>query len=488
MLGRWTRVRGPCAILVRFYRSHLPTAPMNSAIRLGLCLATASVLTSCISGSFGEPEATRDATPPPHHNPFFVSKLAPIPPKKPSTLRIEPGRADLLSGRATRLHLHLVDSSGTYYYGGTLSTFRNMWCKVRDSVNGEVRDIKNFTIKEVTERDREPLAVALVMDHSGSMGDARARIVQDAARAFIRRKATEDAIALVRYDHRIRLDAPLTTDPDVLTAALPVNGLEGLGGGTAILSGAAMGIQHLRTEGRGFQRRAVVVFTDGQENSSSITRDSLIALSMSSGIPICAVDFGNGIEEGYSQSLASATGGAYQHIYQSQEFAPMFEDVYKRLKNSYVVEYTPEGYGLHHVTVTFCYPKDTLTSTFVYDNTPDIGSISLINVSFETNKALLTAESKTAIDHVVRLMKAFPTMTIELRGHTDNQNRTGDPEHNNKLSQKRAEAVRDAIVKGGITANRVSAKGFGDSVPVASNAEEEGRARNRRTEFIVITK
>jgi outer membrane protein OmpA-like peptidoglycan-associated protein len=461
---------------------------MNSAIRLAFALACLAVLSSCVTGSFSEPEATRDATPPPNYNPFFVSKIAPIPPQKPSTLRIEPGRADLQLGRSARLHLHLVDSSGTYYYGGTLSTFRTMWCKVRDSVNGEVRDVKNFTIKEVTEREREPLAVALVMDHSGSMGDVRARTVQEAARAFIKRKATEDAIALIRYDHRTRLDAPLTTDPDVLNAALPVNGLQGLGGGTAILSGVAMGIQHLRTEGRGFERRAVIIFTDGKENSSSISRDSLVALSISSGIPICAVDFGNGIQTGYSQSLAQSTGGAYQHIYRSQDFAPMFEDVYKRLKNSYVVEYTPEGYGVHHVSVTFCYPKDTLTSTFVFDNTPDIGSISLINVSFETNKALLTAESRTAIDHVARLMKAFPTMTIELRGHTDNQNRTGDPEHNNKLSQKRAEAVRDALVKAGIDAKRVTAKGFGETVPVASNADDEGRARNRRTEFIVLTK
>jgi outer membrane protein OmpA-like peptidoglycan-associated protein/Mg-chelatase subunit ChlD len=461
---------------------------MKSAVWSSLALACATLLSSCVTGSFGEPPAVRDATPPPNYNPFFVSKTAPLPAQKPSTLRIEPGRADLQRGRTARLHLHLVDSSGTFYYGGTLSTFRTMWCKVRDSINGEVRTVKDFVIKEVSEREREPLAVALVMDHSGSMGDNRARIVQEAARAFIKRKATEDALALIRYDHRIRLDAPLTTDPDILIAALPVNGLEGFGGGTAILSGAAMGIQHLRSEGRGFQRRAVLIFTDGQENSSTITRDSLIALSLSSGIPICAVDFGNGIQPDFSRSLAMATGGAYQHIYRSQEFAPMFEDVYKRLKNSYVVEYTPEGYGVHHVTVTFCYPNDTLTSTFTFDNTPDIGSISMLNVSFETNKATLTAESRSAIDHVVRLMKVFTNMTIELRGHTDNVNKTNDPEYNNKLSQKRAEAVRDAIVKAGIDAKRVTAKGYGDTMPIAPNTDEEGRAKNRRTEFIVLTK
>lgn len=459
--------------------------PLRALFPALLC---ATFITSCFSGTYGEPEAAFDATPPPTHNPFFVSKTAPIPPQKPSTLRIEPGRADLVSGKTARLHLHLVDSTGTYYYGATLSQSKNMWCTVRDSINGESTDVRDFVVREVTEREREPLAIALVMDHSGSMGNERARIMQEAAAAFVRRKGTEDALALIRYDHRTVLSVALTTNPDSLLAAHPINGLQQLGGGTAILSGAALGIEHLRSEGRGFKRRAVVIFTDGQENSSSIARDSLIALSISTGIPICAVDFGAGIQPGFSSSLASATGGSYQHIYRSAEFAPMFEDVYKRLKNSYVIDFSPDGYGVHHVTVTFCYPKDTLRSTFVFDNTPDIGSISMINVSFETNKAIITSDSKRSIDHVLRLMKAFPKMTIELRGHTDNQNRTGDPDHNNKLSQKRAEAVRDALVKSGVDAKRVAAKGFGDTVPLAPNDSDEGRARNRRTEFIVLTR
>ena len=82
-------------------------------------------------------------------------------------------------------------------------------------------------------------------------------------------------------------------------------------------------------------------------------------------------------------------------------------------------------------------------------------------------------------------MKAMPTMTIELRGHTDSTNNTGDPAFNNKLSQQRADAVKEALISNGIVADRIVSRGFGDTVPVANNSTEDGRARNRRTEFVI---
>lgn len=450
-----------------------------------LALLTAG-LTSCMT--YKEPPATADAVPPPGYAPRFVQTIAPLPQTLPGGLALSAGRADMSDPRTVRLLMHLVDTSGTYYYGGTLATFRSMWCLVTDTINGVATPVKNFTVREVTERERVPIAVAIVTDHSGSMGDARARAVQDAVRAFIARKNAEDALALVRYDHTTRIEAPLTADPTVLSSTLLTNGLEGMGGGTAIHSGIAAAIDHLDTAARSYARKAVLVFTDGQENSSKISRDTMISMAIAKGVSVCAVDFGAGINEGYMEGIARATGGSYQHIYGTAEFKPMFEDVYRRLKNAYILEYTPDDYGVHTVGVRFCHPKDSLEATFSFDNTPDIGTISLLNVNFDVNKATLTPESMRAVNNVVRLMRAFPKMTIELRGHTDSQNRTGDKDHNTKLSQKRSEAVRDAIVKAGIDGTRIKALGLGDTVPVAPNDTEEGRARNRRTEFIVLTR
>lgn len=450
------------------------------------CLIAGFVAFGC--SGFKEPPSTVDADPPPGYNPLFVRSIAPLPAQKPASLSMKATRIERTSGKTIRVYMHLVDSTGTYYYGASQGAFRSLWCSIVEQVGSERSDVKKYTLKEVTERDREPTAVALVMDNSGSMGDPRARAVQDAAEMFARKKAPEDAMAFVRYDEHAVVESALTTNVDTLLAHLQKNGLEGFGGGTAIHSGIGAAIDHLNATAGSFNRKAVVVFTDGQENSSKISKDSAILMAQKYGITVCAVDFGAGINEGYMESISKPTGGSYSHIYRTSEFPLMFEDVYRRIKNFYVLEYTPDEYGVHTVNVKLCFPKDTVQSSFTYDNTPDVGSIALLNVFFDNNKSTLQAESKRALNNVVTLMKVYPNMTIEVRGHTDNSNKSTDVNYNTTLSQKRADAVRDALVKTGIDSKRITSKGFGDAQPVAPNTTEEGKAQNRRTEFIVISR
>jgi OmpA-OmpF porin, OOP family len=79
-------------------------------------------------------------------------------------------------------------------------------------------------------------------------------------------------------------------------------------------------------------------------------------------------------------------------------------------------------------------------------------------------------------------MKSFDTATVLIEGHTDSK---GNDNYNMKLSQRRADAVRKFIVdRHGIAADRLATKGFGETKPVASNATEEGRAKNRRVDAI----
>jgi len=79
-------------------------------------------------------------------------------------------------------------------------------------------------------------------------------------------------------------------------------------------------------------------------------------------------------------------------------------------------------------------------------------------------------------------MKSFDTATVLLEGHTDNK---GADKYNMKLSQRRADAVRTFIIEQhGVDAGRLTAKGFGETKPVASNATDEGRAKNRRVEAV----
>ncbi|MGL4370687.1 MAG: OmpA family protein, partial [Spirochaetota bacterium] len=102
-------------------------------------------------------------------------------------------------------------------------------------------------------------------------------------------------------------------------------------------------------------------------------------------------------------------------------------------------------------------------------------------VQFEYNKAYLRRQSLGILDGVVRMMKENPSLKCEVRGHTDS---TGDAAYNMKLSERRADAVKEYMIKNGISPERLMSKGFGSTVPAAPNDTEQGRAKNRRTEFI----
>jgi outer membrane protein OmpA-like peptidoglycan-associated protein len=108
------------------------------------------------------------------------------------------------------------------------------------------------------------------------------------------------------------------------------------------------------------------------------------------------------------------------------------------------------------------------------------GFISLY-VNFDTGKATIKADSAETLDAAAGALKAAASLRIEVGGHTDN---VGTPEANQRLSQERAQAVMAALVARGIKADRLTAKGYGQTAPIADNRTEEGRGKNRRVELV----
>lgn len=87
------------------------------------------------------------------------------------------------------------------------------------------------------------------------------------------------------------------------------------------------------------------------------------------------------------------------------------------------------------------------------------------------------------LNMIVSILKSNPLLKFEIDGHTDN---TGQSAHNLSLSQQRANAVKVQLTKLGINGSRLTTKGFGDSKPISDNSTPEGKANNRRVEFIKI--
>lgn len=102
-------------------------------------------------------------------------------------------------------------------------------------------------------------------------------------------------------------------------------------------------------------------------------------------------------------------------------------------------------------------------------------------ILFDVDKAVIKPQSMGTINEIYQFLKDDPSLKFEIDGHTDN---SGDSQHNLQLSQDRADSVKVQLVSLGIDTARLTTKGFGDSKPMADNSSPEGKANNRRVEFV----
>lgn len=108
----------------------------------------------------------------------------------------------------------------------------------------------------------------------------------------------------------------------------------------------------------------------------------------------------------------------------------------------------------------------------------------LNNIHFDLDKATFKPESFAEMNNLIAILEQYPKMVIQLNGHTDSLNTDA---YNLELSNRRAKAVYDYVVSKGIAPKRLKWKGFGESKPLTENSSEEGRAINRRVEFLILS-
>lgn len=153
----------------------------------------------------------------------------------------------------------------------------------------------------------------------------------------------------------------------------------------------------------------------------------------------------------------------------------------------YAIEINASGY-LYYLDIlnyTTASGDEKLRQDFFLRKVEVGTKVVLDHIYFETGKAILRPESEEALNHVLRFLENNPSMRLEISGHTDN---TGSLRINQKLSRDRASSVVNYLQGKGIPQGMLESKGYADTQPVAENNTSEGRTKNRRVEFKVLSK
>ena len=160
-----------------------------------------------------------------------------------------------------------------------------------------------------------------------------------------------------------------------------------------------------------------------------------------------------------------------------------------RLINIPRIDFDPKGislYTYHARNERLYYVKNVRIAeggVKYYDRVMQDGKIIANGIRFDTGKSTLKPESMGVINEIYQLMNDNPDLKFSVEGHTDN---VGDDASNLKLSAERAERVMNTLIDMGISADRLSSKGLGETMPMDDNNVPEGRANNRRVEFVKI--
>ena len=451
----------------------------------------------------------------------------------------------VVTGQNAGVQVQIVDKNGNHYYGAGTDEWKKIWCNllVRGS-DGNPRQIDDFTVTEHRSVDTLPYAMAMVLDFSGSMGWAKADKLQGGVEEFIAKKKDKDEMAIFKYDHKVVRETGLTGNRDRLVRRLYHTDFSAYGGSTALLDAVNAGIFSVKNA-RNVARKVVVVFTDGMENSSIVTKNEVLANAIESGVSIMAIGYGDQVNRSYLKTLAYNTQGGYYHLYNSSDFDWIFEDIYNKTLNYYSVNYQTLDKGSQVYMLKIC--DDTLTTDTLlveFDNDPV--DVDLLWKSDDHYVGNPVSESTPVVDwleynypnlsdytHIKVKQPAVPErvrisedkmtriedefMQIELpkfnfyydevRTVKDTQKRireladfmakypsilleiightdnSGTLEYNDSLALNRARKVKGLIVSAGVPPQRLVVKGYGETSPVASNETEAGRARNRRVEF-----
>ncbi|MDC1068746.1 OmpA family protein [Candidatus Kapabacteria bacterium] len=352
-----------------------------------------------------------------------------------------------------------------------------------------VEDIPDFNVREFGKDDSIAFNIMLTLDYSGSISQMM-ETIKEATEIFVKLKYPYDKVGINSFNNKFSVKVPLASDTSNIMNIFRAVAEDDMGLFSAVYNAAYNSLKLFEGTNQDTPR-FLVLFSDGDDNYSQVTIREVIKLANELNVNIFTVAFGYSIDENL-EYLSSYTGGKSYKAYSKEELIAIFRDIYNSLRNYYLITYKPPlFFGWHKAFTSLDIPgRDSMMIADVEYNTgigdlSDSSDIFRRPILFEFDKDSILAESFNIIDEIVDAMYIYPRLRLEVQGHTDNK---GSAEYNQKLSERRAKAVVDAFLERDIHPRRLRYRGFGLSRPIASNNNEEGQSKNRRTEFKIIAK
>lgn len=353
--------------------------------------------------------------------------------------------------------------------------------------NGAQKDV--ISLSAITRTNRVPIDFVFLIDQTGSMGSKIEGVKQnvDEFTTRLAAKGIDYRLGLIVFDDNVSERHWLTDD--IAQFKGWIEGIVARGGGDT----KENALEALRAAtGMNFRQsanRCVVLITDapyhqygetGYGRTMYTTRSLLNVLNRYDLRTFCIIDPSI---VGY-KTIAESTGGQIFNIHQS--FADILNKFVTTMTSLYTATYRsnadliPDSIAIElkipgaKVAVRKMLPVLEVGRKLVVDN-----------IQFATNQHTIEPGAQQSLDYIVRLMKARPSLKLRVEGFTDD---VGEHTLNMRLSNQRADAVKEYMVQRGITRDRLFTIGYGETRPTAANDTEEGRRLNRRTEFIIMQK
>jgi len=403
--------------------------------------------------------------------------------------------------KEVKLYLTVKDENGNFIANmappfGSKNSANKYFKNLQDEIDGTPYNIEDYDIEERHDTLSQKYSFSLVLDHSGSMG-TNIDTLHKAVKLFVNKMEKQDKASIVKFDQFVVNSVSLTDDKSLLLDNYHYNGLQGFGGGTALIAAADEGIRTL-TDNK--TTNIVILFTDGFENAylySTIIQktgyafkpNSLIYNARAANVKLVTVGYGN-VDKDLLEKLSTLTDGKSYYAQNGKELDQIFNELPRLFHNYYVLKFKPKKIdGKHSFSMTVANPdgsEDKITkSTYV-------GKVDLKDLDFMARQCVAFFELKsdelkdiyrTYIESFAKYLQMNTKSTLEIHGHTD---LTGSKEQNMEISKRRCERVASEFKKNGVDKSRIKLNPHGMNEPVwFPELDVYQSEQNRRVELII---